>query len=359
MADFYPLTVTKLEHDTRDAVIVTLEPRPEDAARFAFVPGQYLTFRRLFDGDELRRSYSICAGPEEKVLKIGVKRVDGGAFSSFANAGLHEGDVIEAMPPEGRFRAPDETAGKTYLGFAAGSGVTPVLSIVRSILSGDPTAQFTLVYGNRSVSSIMFRNTLAGLKDRYLDRLNLVHVLSGEAQEIELFSGRIDANKITALTQHGWIEPAETDMAFICGPEPMMKAVSDGLKAEGMPADRIKFELFGADQPGRAKRRAEAEAARAAGDMVKATIIMDGVPHVIDMPRRGQSVLEAARAHDLDAPYSCQAGVCSTCMARLVKGEVEMAQNYALEDYEVQRGTILTCQSHPVSDEIVVEYDSH
>ncbi|SFP66877.1 2Fe-2S iron-sulfur cluster-binding protein [Tranquillimonas alkanivorans] len=357
MQDFFPLTVTDINHDTRDAVVVTLAPRAEDADRFRFRPGQYLTFRRDFDGEELRRSYSICATPEEG-LRVGIKRVEGGAFSTFAKGDLNIGDTLEAMPPQGRFGTEEETGGKHYLGFAAGSGITPILSLIKSILSGNDQAKFTLVYGNRSVSSVMFRRELGDLKDRYLDRFNVIHVFSGEAQEIELFSGRIDADKCHALFGP-WVRPDTAEMAFICGPEGMMKDVASALEEAGMPKNRIKFELFGAAQPGRAKLKARAEAARKAGNMVKATVIMDGAPHTFEMPREGQSVLEAAREHDIDAPFSCKAGVCSTCIGRVKKGDVEMAQNYALEDYEVEAGLVLTCQCYPVSDEITIEYEGH
>ncbi|MGB8621402.1 MAG: ferredoxin--NADP reductase [Paracoccaceae bacterium] len=357
MSQFYPLTVTDIDHNTRDAVVLTLAPRAEDAPRFRFTPGQYLTFRRDFDGEELRRSYSICATPEEG-LRVGIKRVEGGAFSTFAKTELSVGDTVEAMPPQGRFAAPEDAAGKHYIGFAAGSGITPILSIVKSILSGDPQARFTLVYGNRAVSSVMFRRELGDLKDRYLNRLNVIHVFSGEAQEIELFTGRIDAAKCRALFGP-WVQPDAAEMAFICGPESMMKEVASALEEAGMEKSRIKFELFGTDQPGRAKRKAQAEAARKAGNMVKATIIFDGVTHSFEMPREGQTVLEAAREHDIDAPFSCRAGVCSTCVGRLKKGDVEMAQNYALEDYEVENGLVLTCQCTPRSDEFTIEYEGH
>ncbi|MDJ0929857.1 FAD-binding oxidoreductase [Breoghania sp.] len=217
MSDFYSLTVTDIAHDTRDAVVVTLTPRADDAERFAFTPGQYLTFRKDFDGKELRRSYSICAGPGEGVLKVGIKRVGGGAFSTFAKSELHVGDTLEAMPPQGRFGIPAGTKAHHYLGFAAGLGITPILSIIKSVLEGDVKAEFTLVYVNRSVAQVMFRRELADLKDRFLDRLNVIHVFSGEAQEIELFSGRIDKDKCKALFG-SWVQPENADLAFICGP---------------------------------------------------------------------------------------------------------------------------------------------
>ena len=355
MDQFFPLTVTDIQHDTRDAVVVSLAPRPEDVDKFAYKPGQYLTFRRDFDGEELRRSYSICATPTEG-LRIGIKRVAGGAFSSFAKENLHVGDVVDVMPPQGRFTAPDTPAGH-YLLIAGGSGITPVLSIVKTLLETSD-ARVTLIYGNRDTASIMFKSEIAELKDRYLTRLSIVHVFDGESQEIPLFSGQITEAKAKELFT-GWVPVDGITAAYLCGPKPMMDGVASALASAGLAKDQIHFELFLSDQPGRAARKAEAEAAKASGDMVEATVIIDGHAHTFDMPRRGQSVLEAAREHGLDAPYSCKAGVCSTCMCRLKDGEVEMMQNYALEDYEVERGLVLSCQSIPLTDKITVEYESH
>ena len=260
MARFHPLKVIDVRRETRDAVVVTLEPRDEDRALFGFTQGQYLTFRRNFDGEELRRSYSICAGVDEGCLKVGIKRVEGGAFSTWANAELRPGDVLEAMPPMGNFHAPiDPAAEKHYLLFAGGSGITPVLGILKTILAEEPGSSATLVYGNRSTSSIMFREELEDLKNENLGRLSILHVLESEAQDIELFSGRVDREKCDALFS-AWIDVASADMAFICGPEPMMLAIADALKAHGMPEARIKFELFLSSQPGRARRTAAASA---------------------------------------------------------------------------------------------------
>ena len=355
MDQFFPLTVTDIRHDTRDAVVVSLSPRPEDAARFAYRPGQYLTFRRTFGEEELRRSYSICATPAEG-LRVGIKRVAGGAFSSFAKEELHVGDTLEVMPPQGRFTAPETPSGH-YLLIAGGSGITPVLAIAKTLLETSD-ARVTLIYGNRDTASIMFRAEIAALKDRFLTRFSVVHVFDGESQEIPLFSGRITEAKARDLFS-GWVPVAGVTAAYLCGPKPMMDGVAAALGAAGLAKERIHFELFLSDQPGRAARRAEAEAARASGDMVTATVIIEGHAHTFEMPRRGQSVLEAARDHGLEAPYSCKAGVCSTCMCRLKEGEVEMRQNYALEDYEVERGLILSCQAVPLTDRITVEYESH
>ncbi|WDI30687.1 phenylacetate-CoA oxygenase/reductase subunit PaaK [Hyphococcus flavus] len=357
MAQFYPLRVAEIKRDTKDSVILTLEA-PEDASsEFQFIQGQYLTFRRVFDGEEMRRSYSICAGVNDGELRVGIKRVDGGWFSTFANEELNIGDTLEAMKPMGNFHAPLKPAeGRAYLGFAGGSGITPMISLIKTVLEAEPKSTFTLAYGNRSTTAIMFREELEDLKNIYMGRLNIVHVLESEAAEIELFSGRLDREKCDQLFSR-WIDVKGADLAFICGPEPMMLAVSDALKAHGMAENAIKFELFSSAQPGKArKRKVSAEAA--AGDAkCSATIIMDGAARQFDMKKETQTVLDAARAQNIDAPFACKAGVCSTCRAKLIEGEVDMEANYALEDYEVERGYILTCQSYPRTDKVVVDYD--
>ncbi|MBI1218080.1 MAG: phenylacetate-CoA oxygenase/reductase subunit PaaK [Rhodobacteraceae bacterium] len=357
MARFHPLKVTEIRRETRDAVVVTLVPRDEDRALFDFIQGQYLTFRRDFDGEEVRRSYSICAGLDDGWLKVGIKRVDGGAFSTWANENLAPGDEIDAMPPMGRFHTElDPTAARHYLGFAGGSGITPVLSIIRTVLAREPKSQFTLVYANRQISSIMFREELEDIKNTYLGRFSVIHVLEQEGQEIDLFTGRIDAEKMEGLFAH-WLDASAIDTAFICGPEPMMLAIAAALRAHGMTDDQIKFELFASSQPGRAKARAVSQAAVTPGSGVMATVTLDGTTRSFEMARDGQSILEAAIAAKMDAPYSCKAGVCSTCRCKVLKGEVEMAVNHALEDYEVRAGYVLSCQAHPVSDDVIVTYD--
>lgn len=357
MARFHPLKVTDVRRETRDAVVVTLKPREEDRALFDFTQGQYLTLRRDFDGDELRRSYSICAGRDEGVLKVGIKRVDGGAFSTWANENLAAGDEIDAMPPMGKFFTPIEPeAAKTYVGFAGGSGITPVLSIIKTVLAREPNARFTLVYANRQISSIMFREELEDLKNQYLGRFSVIHVLEGEAQEIDLFTGRIDGDKVKKLFAH-WIDASSVDTAFICGPEPMMLAIAAALREHGLSDAQIKFELFASGQPGRAKAKAVSKTAVAPGTGVEATVTLDGATRSFTMPRKGESVLDAALGANLDAPYSCKAGVCSTCRCKVLEGEVEMAVNHALEDYEVRAGYALSCQAYPLSDRLVVTYD--
>ncbi|WP_306754130.1 1,2-phenylacetyl-CoA epoxidase subunit PaaE [Paracoccus actinidiae] len=356
MARFLPLKVTDVRRETRDAVVLTLAPRDEDRALFDFTQGQYLTFRRSFDGEELRRSYSICAGVDDGCLQVGIKRVDGGAFSTWVNENLAPGDEIEAMPPMGKFSMPlDPDAARHYVGFAAGSGITPVLSIVKTVLRREPKSRFTLVYANRQISSIMFREELEDLKNLYLGRFSVLHVLESEAQEIDLFTGRIDAAKMTALFDR-WIDPKSVDAAFICGPEPMMLTVAQSLRDHGLRDDQIRFELFASSQPGRAKARPVSKTTEA-GEGTQATVTLDGATRSFAMPREGQTILDAAIANNLDAPYSCKAGVCSTCRCKVVEGEVEMAVNHALEDYEVRAGYVLSCQSYPLTDRVVVTYD--
>lgn len=356
MAHFYPLSVTDIRRETRDSVVVTLEPRAEDRADFNFIQGQYLTFRRKFDGEELRRSYSICAGRDEGVLRVGIKKVADGWFSSWANEELKVGDTLEAMKPMGAFHVPLEPErARHYLGFAGGSGITPVISIIKTVLKEEPQATFTLIYGNRSANAIMFREELEDLKNEYMGRLNIIHILETEA-DIDLFSGLLTREKCDALFGR-WVNVAGADVAFICGPEPMMLTIAEALKAHGLPENKIKFELFASARPGKAKKETANGKAAASGATCQATIIMDGIRRTVEMPKTGQSVLEAAIAAGLDAPFACKAGVCSTCRAKVIEGESEMEANYALEDYEVERGYVLTCQCHPLSDKIVVDYD--
>jgi len=357
MARFHSLQVTDVRRETRDAVVVTLAPQDEDRGAFDFTQGQYLTFRRKFDGEELRRSYSICAGRDEGVLRVGIKRVDGGCFSTWANEELQIGDTLEAMPPMGAFfTAIEPEISKSYLGFAGGSGITPVLSIIKTTLAREPRSRFTLVYANRQISSIMFREELDDLKNTYLGRLSILHVLESEAQDIDLFTGRIDAEKCKALFKH-WIDPTSVDTAFICGPEPMMLTIATELRDHGMRDEQIKFELFASSQPGRARRKDESASAADREAACEATVTLDGATRVFKMPKQRQTLLEAALENSMDAPYACKAGVCSTCRAKVLEGETEMEVNHALEDYEVRQGYVLTCQCYPLSDRVVVSYD--
>ncbi|KZX90859.1 MAG: 2Fe-2S iron-sulfur cluster-binding protein [Sulfitobacter sp.] len=354
MSQFHPLLVTDIHHTIRDAVVLTL--KPEDPEAFAFTQGQYLTFKQDFDGTELRRNYSICAGLDDGELKVGIKRVDGGAFSTYANTELKVGDTLHAMPPQGKFfTAIEPEVAKNYLGFAGGSGITPVLSILKTVLKREPNSTFTLVYANRAVNTIMFREELEDLKNHYMGRLTVIHILES-GQDMELFEGRIDQAKCNALFKH-WIQINNIDTAFICGPEPMMLAIAEALKTNGLTDEQIKFELFSESQQGRLAKQEMAK--RSEGQKgTEITVIIDGARRSFTM-QKGQSVLEAALENGQEAPFSCKAGVCSTCMGKVLEGEVEMISNHALEDYEVERGYVLTCQSYPLSDTLTIDYDTH
>jgi len=355
MPRFHPLTVTDVHRTIRDAVVVTLQP--DDADAFRFTQGQYLTFKQDFDGTELRRNYSICTGVDDGTIQIGIKRVDGGAFSTWANTDLKPGDTLLAMPPAGRFFTQLEPEkAKHYLGFAGGSGITPVLSILRTTLAREPQSSFTLVYANRAVNSIMFREDLEDLKNTYLGRLNVIHILESDSQDIDLFTGRVDADKMEQLFQH-WIDIKTVDTAFICGPEPMMKAIAAALETHGLPKGSIKFELFKSGQPGRLAIPAVTTDPAKLAEGCEATVTLDGRTRSFRIPRDGTRLLDAINAHSMDAPYACRAGVCSTCKAKVLEGEVEMLANHALEDYEVEAGYVLTCQCLPLGDKLVVDYD--
>lgn len=357
MARFHDLEVTDVKKTIRDAVVVTLKPANGAAEEFDFTQGQYLTFRRDFDGEELRRSYSICAGKDEGILQVGIKRVDGGAFSTWANSELKAGDTLQAMPPMGGFFTPLDAANeKHYLGFAGGSGITPVLSIIKTTLVREPNSSFTLVYANKGVNTIMFREELEDLKNLYMGRFNVIHVLETDAQEIDLFTGLVSEEKCAQLFATGWIDIENTDTAFICGPEPMMLGIAAALRTAGLDDSQIKFELFASAQPGRAKRKVAAAEGSSSANQTKAKITLDGATQSLDMPK-DLSILDAALENAMDAPYACKAGVCSTCRCKVLEGEVEMVANHALEDYEVAKGYVLSCQAFPITDEVVVDFD--
>ncbi|QFU15618.1 1,2-phenylacetyl-CoA epoxidase subunit PaaE [Microvirga thermotolerans] len=357
MTKFYPVKVADVRRETRDAIVLTLDVPKEYKEAFRFVPGQYLTLRATIDGEEVRRSYSICAAANDTHLRVGIKKVAGGLFSNWASEHLAPGQTIEAMPPMGNFHVPLGAQQKRhFVGFAAGSGITPLLSIVKSTLTAEPQSSFTLFYGNRASSTIMFREELEDLKNEHLDRFSLIHVLSREQQDIDLFNGRIDKEKCDQLLEH-WIDVSSIDTAFICGPQDMMVGVAQSLEEHGLDKRRIKFELFATSTPGRRQRRPEEAKAEKRQNLCEATIVIDGRARTISFEKGTSSVLDAATAEGLELPYACKGGVCSTCRAMLVEGEVDMDANFALEDYEVARGYILTCQSYPVTDKIVVDFD--
>ena len=359
VAGFHRLTVAEVQRETDDAVCVRFEVPADLRDAFAFRQGQYLTLRQLINGEDVRRSYSICSGVDEDALRIAIKRVEGGRFSSYANAELKTGDSLEVMPPEGRFTT-ELKAGNdhNYLCIAAGSGITPILSIVKSILSREPHSHVTLLYGNQRVASIMFRDELERLKNRYMERFQLIHVLSQGNREVDILNGRIDNKKGAALCRN-LLDLKAVDEFFLCGPEGMISEVSRGLRGAGVDEARIHYELFGASAADAQTviERHHERARRYAGKVSRVTVKADGRETHFDLSPDGENILDAALEAGVDLPFACKGGACATCKCRLVKGEVEMDVRHALEDSEIAAGYVLSCQAHPVSAEVLLDFD--
>ena len=353
---FRALTVRAVRKETRDAIVVEFDVPERLRDEFAFVQGQYLTLRAVLDGSEERRSYSICSSPTRGPLRVAIKRVDDGVFSAWANATLAPGMQLEVAPPDGRFFLRlDPAQRRHYLAVAAGSGITPILSLLETTLAIEPQSRFTLIYGNRASSSTMFREDLLRLKDRYVGRFALIFVTSREKQDVELFNGRIDRERMLALTQK-WIDLEEVDYAFLCGPETMMESVIAAFEERGFDRARVIVERFatdGAQRPTRPER-----AARSPDDICHASVVMDGATRTFDVHKGRESILDAGLRSGIDLPFSCKSGICSSCRAQLVGGEVDMDVHFALEDYEVRSGVVLMCQSHPVTDRVELDVDA-
>jgi ring-1,2-phenylacetyl-CoA epoxidase subunit PaaE len=355
MSKFYPLTVAKVKHETRDAISVTFAVPADLKNSFNYQQGQHLTLRAMIGGEDVRRSYSICSAVQDETLRVAIKRTPGGLFSTWANESLQAGATLEVMPPMGHFNVPlDAASSRHYLAFAAGSGITPILSIIKTTLLAEPRSRFTLFYGNRASSTVIFRDELTDLKDSYLERLKLVYVMSREQQDIELFNGRITRDKCEQFLRH-WVRIDDIDVAFICGPEDMMHGVSAALQAAGMPKERIRIELFAASIPRHEHKPRPVEAGER--HQAEVTVIMDGSAATFTMDKDKESILDAGLRAGIDMRYSCKGGVCSTCRCKLVEGNVDMDVNYALEDYEVARGFVLSCQAFPVTDKVVIDFD--
>jgi len=352
MPVFHPLRVVDVRRETADTVSVAFDVPDDLREAFAFSPGQHLTFRVPGpDGGEVRRSYSICSGLDDGDLRVAVKSLPGGVFGVYANEKLQPGDVLDVMTPVGRFTtALDPANEKAYLGIAAGSGITPVFSLIRSALAREPRSRFTLVYGNRGTASVIFRDALEDLKDTYLDRLDIIHVFSREKQQAPLLNGRIDADKLRALAKSLLDVPAY-DEIFICGPEEMTLGARDTLVGLGADPTHVHLELYGSHTPSAPRPHRET------GERRRITLTVNGMTSDVDA-HPDDTVLEAGELAGLDLPYSCRGGVCSTCRAKVVEGAVEMDRNYALEPWETEAGFVLTCQSHPTTDRLVVDYDA-
>ena len=353
---FHRLTVSDVERLTNDAVAVTFDVPAELADEYRFAPGQHVNVA-LPDGDDTRRSYSICAAPSEGRLRIAVKRIPGGEFSAYALEGLAPGATLDVMTPAGRFTPQlDPANAKHYVAIAAGSGITPVYSIIAAVLETEPASRVTLLYGNRTSRSVMFLEELADLKDRYLERFHIVHILSREAMDLELTSGRIDRNRLGRLLDT--VLPADSvDDWFLCGPYAMVTELRGLLVGRGVDAGHVHSELFHVgDVPPVVLEVTEPLAEGSVGSVV--SVVLDGRRTTVTIEDADETVLEAVLRERNDAPFACKGGVCGTCRAKLVDGEVAMERNYALEDDEVAAGYVLTCQSHPTTPEVSLDYDA-
>jgi ring-1,2-phenylacetyl-CoA epoxidase subunit PaaE len=351
---FHRLAVNDLRRESSDAVSLTFAIPSELQDDYSFAPGQYLTLRTTMDGEEVRRSYSICSGPDDGELRIAVKKVDGGAFSNWAADELKAGDQLDVMTPTGRFGiapAPDES--RVYVGFAAGSGITPILSIVKGVLAREPLSRFFLFYGNRSTGGMLFREALEELKDRFMQRLSIFHVISGEEQDIPILHGRLDGEKVRVLLR-SLVPATSVDHVFICGPTGMSDDIEATCRDIGIAEDRIHVERFVSGLGG--KPRAKAVVAASAPPKAVASLVVDGKRREVPVAE-GESILDAALRAGMDLPFACKGGMCSTCRAYLVEGEAPMDVNYSLEPWELKAGFILTCQARPASDKVVVDYD--
>jgi ring-1,2-phenylacetyl-CoA epoxidase subunit PaaE len=348
---FHTLTISDVRRETDDAVSLAFAVPARLKRGYRFAPGQYLTLRATIDGEDIRRSYSICSGLDDGELRVAVKRVAAGVFSNFVHDRLKPGDQIEVMTPAGRFTLPPSEAPRTIVAVACGSGITPVMSLLKTVLAREPQSRFVLLYGNRTSRDIIFAEALAGLKDRYLDRLSITHVLSREMQDVPALQGRLDGQRIKLLLR---AMPA-IDHAFLCGPAAMMDEAGATLAALGLAPEQIHREYF---TPGAGGRRAPPPPVvePSAPPAAIAEIVIDGRRHEVPMPR-GMSVIDAARAQGLDLPFSCKGGMCCSCRAKLVSGKAEMAVNYSLQPWEIAAGFILTCQARPLTPRLVLDYD--
>lgn len=353
---FQPIRVKSVRKETNDCVSVALDVPAALQESFAYTQGQYLTVKTQINGEEVRRSYSLCSSPLDKEWRIAIKKVEGGVFSTYANESLKPGDTLDVMPPMGKFYTaiqPDQA--RQYVCFAAGSGITPILSIIKTVLAAESMSQVILVYGNRSKASIIFKEQLEALKNKYMERFSLIHVLSREKMDAPIQSGRITADKCAALSS-SLIKLDKADAFFICGPEEMTLAVRDYLKAQSVDHKKIHVELFttaGVLARKQQVKKVQSDNAPASKIIVK----LDGRSFDFKLPFEGESILDAALKQGADLPFACKGGVCCTCKAKLIEGEVDMDVNYGLEPEEIEQGFILTCQSHPRTEQVVVDYD--
>jgi ring-1,2-phenylacetyl-CoA epoxidase subunit PaaE len=354
---FHDLKVKEVRRETEDAVSVSFELEEGLAEAYTFLPGQYLTLRTTINGEDVRRSYSICSGIDEGDLRVAIKEVPNGVFSTYANKELKAGDQLAVMTPMGNFTTTiDASTKKSFVFFAAGSGITPMLSLTKTILKNAPLSNVTLVYGNKGTDSVIFKEELEGLKNKYMNSFRLIHIFSRENIGNPLQKGRIDKEKVEKLYK-ALLEGQAVDEVFVCGPEPMIHAVSESFDEFGIPKESIHFELF--TSPTKDKRDPAIELPKEKEHKINAnvTIIIDDEQTLVALDSDGDSILDAGYKAGADLPFACKGGVCCTCKARILEGTARMDVNYALEKDEVEAGYILTCQAHPTSEKLVVSFD--
>jgi len=358
MIHFHPLQVNKVEAETDECVSITFSVPAELNEVFAFKQGQNLTIKKTLNGEELRRNYSICSSPFDNKLQVAVKKVDGGVFSTWANTELKAGDYLEVMPPTGKFYSElNPSQKKNYVSFTAGSGITPILSIIKTTLQTEPQSSFTLIYGNRTKASIIFKEELEALKDKYMDRFRIYHVLSREKTDTPINNGRIDIEKLDLFFTK-LIDINRCDEFFLCGPEEMIFCIKNYLADKNVPANHIHFELFTVPGQKAATTNYKQQTTNESGPTSKISLKVDGIMFDFDLGYESESILDAALKQGADLPYACKGGVCTTCKAKILEGEVEMEVNWGLEPDEVEKGFILTCQSHPKTEKVVVDFDA-
>ena len=356
MPRFHKLKVREVREEISDCVSVSFEVPEELKSEYTFIGGQYLTLKTDIDGEEVRRTYSICTSPNEADLRVAIKQVEGGKFSTFANQRLHKGDELDVMTPLGNFFTLLHTDHqKHYVAFAAGSGITPIMAIVKSVLESEPKSTFTLFFGNKSTETIIFRETLEALKNTHLDRLSVHHILSREKTNSELFNGRITGEKAAVFCEK-ILDLEEADEFFICGPYEMMTSIRSTLLQKGIDSKAIHVELFSAKN-GKSKGATTRKAVEKNGVDASITVKLDGISTQFPLASSSETILDVALKGGADLPFACKGGVCSTCKAKLLEGKVEMDLNYALEEEELEAGYILTCQAHPLTAKIVVDFD--
>ena len=353
---FHRLAVAEITAETADAKTIRFAVPDPLRDRFAFFPGQHVALRREIGGEEVRRNYSLCVAPQEGQLRIAIKRVADGVFSTWATEALKPGDELDVMEPHGSFTRAVGGGSGHYVGFAAGSGITPILSLLKATLLGEPESRFTLCYGNRDASSIMFLEELAQLKNRFMHRLEVHHFLSAEMEDIDLFNGRMDRAKCDEILST-LIDPAGVNGAFLCGPPGMLDAAEGALLSAGVAKDRILAERFAADRP-TGTQATHLAAMQTQAEGLQITVTLDGRTRRIAFDASAGNILDSARVAGLRAPFACKAGVCATCRARVTSGDVEMAARYGLSDAEVAAGYVLTCQAIPVGAGVAVDYDA-